>query len=454
MMNLPEKITVNGAKVAVIGAARSGIAVAELLMKKGAFPFISDASSQLDPQKLALLKEKDLPFETGSHSAAIFDMDWMVISPGVPLNSEVVQKARQKGMPIVGELEVASWFCACPIVAITGSNGKSTVTSLIGKIFLKAQIPCIVAGNIGLSFSSLVLDADPNGVAVIEVSSFQLETIQTFRPFIGIYLNLTPDHLDRHGSIEEYGRMKTRLFENQQQTDYAILNAQDVNVLSIVDKIQSKVFVFGNQSKVYPNIYIDNNQILYRDVNGPEKIMSVDELGLLGSHNQMNSMAAILAAMIMGIDLETIKETLHNFKGLPHRMEFIQELNGVKYYNDSKATNVDSVQYALKSFSDPVVLIAGGKDKDSDFTLLKENIKKHVKEIILIGDAAEKMEKAWCKIKPVHHAKSLKDAVEISSRISNSGDVVLLSPACASFDMFQNFEDRGNQFKDLVKVLK
>lgn len=453
MMHLPENVQIEGAKVAVIGAARSGIAVAELLMQKGCRPFISDASSKLDPKKIQMLEEKKIPFETGGHRPAIFEMDWMVISPGVPIDSQVVEGAKEKQIPVFGEMEVASWFCDCPIIAITGSNGKSTVTSLIGEIFLKAQIPCIVAGNIGLSFSSLVLDADPNGVAVIEVSSFQLESIQTFHPHVGIFLNLTPDHLDRHGSMNEYERMKMRLFENQTETDFAILNGQDKRVASAAERITSKAMFFGCKNALNPHMYIEDEQIWYRDINGPEKLMSVNELGLLGSHNQMNSMAAALAAMAMGIDLEAIRTALHEFKGLPHRMEYIHEIEGVKYYNDSKATNVDSVLYALQSFKEPVILIAGGKDKDSDFNLLKDRIEKHVKELVLIGDAADKMEKAWSELKPIHKAKSFKEAVNLAHDIAQAGDVVLLSPACASFDMFQNFEDRGNQFRELVKSL-
>ncbi len=400
-----------------------------------------------------MMEEKSLAYESGCHSDKVFQMDWMVISPGVAIDSEIVSAAREKAMPVFGELEVASWFCPCPIIAITGSNGKSTVTSLIGEIFLKAQIPCVVAGNIGLSFSSLVLDADPKGVAVLEVSSFQLETIETFHPHIGVYLNLTPDHLDRHGTLDQYGKIKSRLFENQTSRDYAVLNGQDANVLRVADQVKSKVQLFGSKSKCCPHIYREQNQIFYCDINSLIPLIAVDQLGLPGIHNELNSMAAILAALIMGVDIESIQEAVQQFKGLPHRMEFVRESGGVKFYNDSKATNIDSVQFALQSFSTPVILIAGGKDKESEFSLLNDKIEKHVKAIVLIGESSDKMRQAWSALKPLHYAESLDEAVNLSRSLADAGDVVLLSPACASFDMFSNFEDRGNQFKEVVNAL-
>ncbi len=440
-------------KVAVIGAARSGIAAARLLKKYGAVPFVSDASTTLNETAECLLNEAGIPFETGGHSSKVFEVDIMVVSPGVPFDSPVQTQAREKNIPVFGELEVGSWLCQAPIIGVTGSNGKSTVTSLIGAMLRDAGIPSIVAGNIGDSFTDHVESVGESGAAVVEISSFQLETIDSFHPHVGVYLNLTPDHLDRHGTLENYGSVKARLFENQSSSDYAILNGLDENVQAIADKVKSRVISFGRCIPNTPCLYEDEGVIYYHDQVQLQEVIPVQEMSLIGTHNVLNAMAATAAAIVMGIDLESIRNTLRTFQSLPHRLEFVREVNGVRFYNDSKATNVDSVKYALESYTDPVLLIAGGRDKNSDFSLLHGQIQKHVKAAVVIGEASEKMAEVWKDDTSIVKADSLRDAVTVAYQRAQKGDVVLLSPACASFDMFLNFEDRGNTYKTIVKSL-
>jgi UDP-N-acetylmuramoylalanine--D-glutamate ligase len=423
--------SIKNKKVSVLGAGRSGLAVARLLSKAGATVFISEQQS-LDQKQNAseLLTFLNIPAEFGGHSEKVLDCDWLVVSPGIDLGNSIIRQAEEKKKPIYGELEVAAWFCQCPIAAVTGSNGKSTTTALLGEMFRTAGIPCIVAGNIGESFSDHVLDTDPRFLAAIEVSSFQLELIDTFHPKVAVYLNLTPDHLDRHCTLENYGKIKARIFQNQNPDDFVIYNANDKNVSGLV-KDRMLVLKLGETE---------------------EKLMQISEMRLSGMHNVMNGLAAALAARVLGVEIVPIRKALKNFKGLPHRLEFIRKVNGVKWINDSKATNVDSVWYALGAFSEQIVLIAGGRDKNSDFTLLNERLREKVKAVILIGEAADKMARAFQGVHLVR-AGSLKEAVDEGRRIAVSGDVVLLSPACASFDMFRDFMDRGDQFTHLVRAL-
>jgi len=445
---------ISGSRVTVLGAGRSGMAVAKLLHNKGAEVFLSE-KSRVDekPDAVKFLEKISISSEFGGHTSRIFKADWFVVSPGVPLSSPVIEEAKRKKIPIFGELEVASWFCRSPIIGITGSNGKSTTTALLGEIFKKSGRPCIVAGNIGQPFSEYVEESHPDGIAVVEVSSFQLETIQNFHPAVAVFLNLTPDHLDRHGSMENYGRIKSQIFRNQTGSDYAVVNGQDSFVMKLVRNIRSKRIIFGRESKSTMCGFVRDSVLTIRLDEKEEEILPVEELGIKGEHNVLNGLAAALAARMMDADIDSIRNSLHDFHGLPHRMEFVREIGGVRWVNDSKATNVDSVWYALGAFSSPIILIAGGRDKDSDFTSLRERIKEKVRRIILIGEAADKMEKAFKDLKPMLRASSLKEAVGKAHELAKAGDVVLLSPGCASFDMFRNFEDRGEQFKALIKEL-
>ena len=445
---------IKGKKVTVLGAARSGVAVATLLNEKGASVFLSEKSDVNHKSgEVKQLKAAGIESEFGGHSSRIADADLWVVSPGIPLSSDVLKTAKEKNISVFGELEVASWFCKSPIVAITGSNGKSTVTALLGEIFKTEGRPCVVAGNIGNPFSTVVSETRENGVAVLEVSSFQLETIHSFHPRIAVILNLTPDHLDRHGSMETYGKIKSRIFERQTESDFIVYNGKDLFVREMIKKARSQPIVFGVEKNSDNYGFVKNGQMILQLSGNREMLMPVNEMQIKGEHNLANGLAAALAARLMGVDVTTMRNTFHSFKGLPHRMEFIRNLDGVDWINDSKATNVDAVWYALGSYSNPVVLIAGGRDKDSDFTQLRKRLEKTTKSIILIGEAAEKMKNAFKEICPLIVSTSFEDCIKKAKEISQPGDVVLLSPGCASFDWFENFEDRGDQFRDIVNRL-
>jgi UDP-N-acetylmuramoylalanine--D-glutamate ligase len=445
---------IQGKKAVVLGAGRSGIAAAKLLARHNVEVFASESCSvQENPLAADELKKASIPFEFEGHSTLIFDADFWIISPGIPLNTQIVQKAQKKGISIFGELEAASWFCRSPIVAITGSNGKSTVTSLLGEIFREAGVPCIVAGNIGYPFSDSVDETIPEGVAVLEVSSFQLETIRGFHPHVAVILNLTPDHLDRHGDMETYANIKSRIFKNQNVSDYLVYNNRDSLVSRIAQKAKSQKVSFGQRESTRKTAFTKDGNLVISIHKNEELILAFNEMKIRGPHNEDNALASSLAAQLMGVDAVPLRCALRNFSGLPHRMERICERKGVEWINDSKATNVDSVWYALSSFQKPIILIAGGRDKDSDFSSLRERVKEKTKAVILIGEAALKIIQAWEGTRPLYHAGSLKEAVEKADEIAQSGDVVMLSPACASFDMFENFEDRGDQFKNFVHNL-
>lgn len=380
------------------------------------------------------------------------DCDWLVVSPGVPVNASAVVRARSAELPVFGELEVASWFCRAPIAAITGSNGKTTTTALLAAMVQNSGRPCVLAGNIGEPFAGVVEQTVPEGVAVLEVSSFQLETVVRFRPSVSVLLNLTPDHLDRHGSMEIYSEMKARIFQQQRDEDVLVYNRDDRLVVERARNAACRTLAFSASDRQADAFLKDDSLWITLDT-GPELLVTGADMQLRGEHNRLNGLAASLAAHSLGIPLPVISRTLRTFTSLPHRLEPVRTVDGVRYINDSKATNVDAVWYALGGFSDPVILIAGGRDKDSDFTFLKERVSERVKAMVLIGEAAGKIEKALTGAAPVIHAGSLKEAVDAARNAARPGDIVLLSPACASFDMFSNFEDRGDTFKTLVMEL-
>jgi len=445
---------VSGRRITVLGAARSGIAVAELLHRHGAAVFLSEAASASEKQEAAQrLSRSGIPGEFGGHSDRALEADWLVVSPGIAPGVPILIEARKKSVPILGELEVASWFSRAPIAAVTGSNGKSTVTALVGETFRAAGRPTVVAGNIGQAFSEEVDKTVPEGVAVLEVSSFQLETIHRFHPKVAVFLNLTRDHVNWHGSFEAYGKTKARIFENQKAGDALVLCGMDGGVIALSKSAKSDKFLFGLSKTEGPHGFVRNGVLTIRPFDREESILPAGDLGIRGEHNVLNALASALVCRIMGVEPEAIRNAFQSFKGLPHRLEFVLEKDGVRWINDSKGTNVDSVRYALGSFHDPVVLIAGGRDKDSDFTELNDRLRRGVKAVVLIGEAADKMEKAFSGVCPLTRAATLREAVEKARGLAKPGDVVLLSPACASFDMFRNFEDRGDQFKSLVREI-
>jgi UDP-N-acetylmuramoylalanine--D-glutamate ligase len=449
---------VRNRKVAILGAARSGLAAARLLKSQGAQVFVSDKDSEgkLKPQ-ISSLKSAGIPFEVGGHTDRVYDCSLMVISPGVPSDAPVVVEAHRRGIDAVSELELASWFCKAPILAVTGSNGKTTTTTLLGRIFEHAKKKCVVAGNIGSAFSNFVLDLDQTSVAVVEVSSFQLDHIQSFHPKAAVILNITPDHLDRYGkSFDNYIASKCRVFENQTKEDVLIYSFDDAITSLEVRKHASqhvRVLPFSAKARLDEGAYVERGSMMVSESGKVEEIIDVRSISIKGLHNLYNSMAAALAARVMGVPAEPIRETLQTFEGVEHRLEFVRELNGVRYVNDSKATNVDSVWYALQSFDEPLIVLMGGRDKGNDYTKLNDLVRKHVKAIIAIGESAEKVFEAFRHITNVERAESMEAAVRKASTLAARGDVVLLSPACTSFDWFDNFEHRGRVFKEIVGKL-
>lgn len=442
-------------KIHVIGAAKSGLAVARFLKQSGADVFVSEKESA-DKRKseAGLLAELKIECEFGAHSDRLLSADMIVISPGVPMNIPILKKIREQGIPVYSELEIASWVLNSPIVAITGSNGKTTTTTLIGEIFRESGRPTIVAGNVGTPLSELVHTSVHDGVAVLEVSSFQAEGFLNFHPKVALLLNLSPDHMDRYKTVDEYYKAKMRVYMNQRSDDLLIYNHDDENVKKYIDSVRARKLPFSQKQTLEVGAWLDQDKIICRTSGEPETIIAVKELGLRGSHNVYNVMAAVLAAKSMQVPTLTIYEVLRSFTGVVHRLEFVREIRGVKFFNDSKATNVDSAFYGLRSFTEPVIWIAGGKHKGSPYTPLADTVKQHVKCMILIGQAAPVINDDLGGLVKTIRAESLQDAVAKAFGESDSGDVILLSPACSSYDMFTNYEERGQVFKDAVWQLE
>jgi UDP-N-acetylmuramoylalanine--D-glutamate ligase len=448
----PDKI--KSARVSILGAARSGLAVARLLKAEGAEVFVSDRKPREEAaQQIQTLESIGVEHEFGSHSDRLFDADFIVVSPGVPSNLNLVQHAMKVGLNVYSEVEVASWFCRAPIVAITGSNGKTTTTTLIGKIFEKSGRKTVVAGNIGYPISDYVSGMDYDAVAVLEVSSFQLDHIDTFKPKAAVLLNITPDHLDRYESYQAYMKAKFRIFMNQTADDTSVYDHDDEAVDKYCRELKSVRKPFSVKEKTACGAFLDDGKVYLVENGEPVHLIDSMEIRIRGIHNLYNSMASALAARALGVGMEVIADTLREFPGVEHRLEPVRELDGVKYVNDSKATNVDAVWYALGSFESPIVLIAGGKDKGNDYSPLFGPVREKVRAMILIGTAAPKMLKEFSDKTKCVMATSMEDAVAKARREAKKGDVVLLSPACASFDMFQDYEHRGHEFKRLVMEL-
>ncbi len=440
--------------MSVLGAARSGISIARLLKSQGASVFVSDKKAKEEAaQEIRTLENLGVPYEFGAHSDRIFDADFIVVSPGVPSNSNLVQHALKVGLSVFSEVEAASWFCRAPLVAITGSNGKTTATTLTGKIFEKAGWKTVVAGNIGFPLSDYVLDLDEKSVAVVEVSSFQLDHIETFKPKVAVLLNITPDHLDRYENYQAYMDSKFKIFMNQAGNDFSIYNYDDEAVRKHCEGLVSKRNCFSVAEEISCGAFVDGDKVFLVAGGNREFLINRKEIKIRGVHNLYNSIASSLAARAMGVSVEAIANTLREFPGVEHRLEPVRELNGVRYVNDSKATNVDAVWYALGSFESPIVLIAGGKDKGNDYSPLFELVRKKVHAMVLIGQAAAKMQKEFSDKTKCIMASSMEEAVSKAQREAKQGDVVLLSPACASFDMFHDYEHRGREFKRLVMEL-
>jgi UDP-N-acetylmuramoylalanine--D-glutamate ligase len=443
-------------KVTVIGAARSGVGVATLLQHQGAKVFVSDKESKAKLEShIPHLKASGIEYELGRHSARVYDCSLMVVSPGVPSNAPVVLEAQKRGIEVVSELEAASWFCKAPMVAITGSNGKTTTTTLLGRILDDAKKKHVVAGNIGTAFSSVVLGLAETDIAVLEVSSFQLDHCESFRPKIAVILNITPDHMDRYeNSMEKYSASKARIFMNQTQDGYLIYDVDDEWTVKTVQRAKSRTVAISTKKPLMEGAFVEEDCLVTMLGGKRSNLIPTGEIGIRGTHNLYNAMAATVAAQILNVAVPTLQATLRNFKGVEHRLEFVRKLKDVQYYNDSKATNVDSVSVALQAFKEPIVVLLGGRDKGNDYSKLNELVKTKVRSIIAIGESADKVEAAFSGLKPVTRATTMVDAVVTAQAVAQAGDVVVLSPACASFDWFDNYEHRGKVFKDLVNQLQ
>jgi UDP-N-acetylmuramoylalanine--D-glutamate ligase len=438
-----------GKRVTVVGLARSGVAAARTLHELGAIVTATDKKSreQLSAQVKAL--GSGVTIVACGHPDRIFiETDLIVLSPGVPKIVPVLE-ARRRGVKVISELELAWLLSDAPYMGITGTNGKSTVTTLVGLMLAKAKKNVLVAGNIGNALTEDISQLTGKDWIVAELSSFQLEDIETFRPRIATILNVTQDHLDRYHSIEEYGEAKARIFMNQQKEDYLVLNFDDPIVKSYARRTSATVIPFSRRLRFNPGACVHDGYLMF---NG-RRIVAVDELKISGVHNLENALAAAALSLLAGADIRSVASVLREFPGLEHRLQFVREKDGVSYINDSKGTNVGAVLKSVEGFSRPVILIAGGLDKGSDFSPLYDLFKHKVKLLVLIGKAADKMAKALDTSTDTVFAQTLQEAVRLASVRAVRGDVVLLSPACASFDMFKDFEDRGRKFKETVMSL-
>jgi UDP-N-acetylmuramoylalanine--D-glutamate ligase len=433
--------------ILVVGMARSGIAAARLLRSRGEEVFVSDAGV---PRTTAELDELGIPWESGKHTMEQFvSADEIVVSPGVPGDIAPLAAARSRGVPIVSELEVAWRYLKGDIVAITGSNGKTTTTTLVGEILKAAGRVVQVGGNIGTAMCGLVDTSTSNTVNVIEVSSFQLDDIRKFRPHTAALLNITPDHLDRYDGFAAYRASKFRIFENQIESDCAVLNRDDSQVYPAGSVVRARQSLFSRTEVVANGAYRSGNNLY---LNG-QIVMDVSEVRLRGNHNIENVLASMAITAGYSVPTRTLAEAIHEFRGVQHRIEYVAALRGLEFFNDSKATNVDSAIKAVDSFERGLILILGGKDKGAPYDPLVEAMRGKVKHVVLIGEASAKIAGAIGNTVAVSRAKSMADAVKQAADLGASGDVVLLSPACASFDMFENYEHRGREFKKAVQEL-
>jgi len=439
-----------GKNVVVAGLAASGLAVAAFLVDRGARVLAVDQKPLAEVKGVAEALEKlGVPFAPQS-AEAFAGADAIVISPGVPADIEELQEARRRGIPVLGEVELAGWFLQGNTIGITGANGKTTTTALIGHILKEAGIPVQVGGNIGKPVTAMIATSRPDQWNVLELSSFQLETIERFRAHIGVCVNVTPDHLDRHHTFENYAAAKGRLFETQQADDFAVLNADDRTCTDFAVLTDATPVWFSFKRAGEPGMYADANQV-YHD---GRPFLAVAEIPLRGRHNVENVMAAAAATHLAGVPLEAIAAAVKSFPGVEHRIEFVRKLDGVDFYNDSKATNVDATQKAIDAFPGGLWIILGGKDKGSDYTVLREPLRQKAKAALLVGAAASKIKAHLGDAVRLIEAGTIAEAIRAAWREAAAGDTILLAPACASFDQFTGYEQRGRVFKELVRALE
>ncbi len=445
----------------VFGAARSGLAAARLLKQRGKDVCVYDQCEGERRERVAArLSELDVPFIDDLADVSFPEkIDAMILSPGIPTTHSAVRQAMDGGVRVCSEIELAACAAKAPVIAITGTNGKTTTTHLIDHVLRVSGRPSVMGGNVGRALCDAVLEPqadDPAAEIVCEVSSFQLETIEAFRPRVAIVLNITPDHLDRYGDMDSYMEAKRRITMNQESSDALVLNAEDKYCLSFINATRAEVLRFSVHSSQPRGAWLHEGTLLMRLHEGEDAqaVMKRSEIQLVGLHNVENILAAICALGWVGLTCDEIANGIRSFTAVPHRIELVGERGGVKFYNDSKATNLDSVEKALESFpKTPVVLIAGGRDKGAPWERLRNLVHHRVKALVLIGEASEKIETAWGHDVTVHRAADMADAVRAGAELAGEGDAVLLSPGCASFDMYENFEKRGEDFRRCVKEL-
>jgi UDP-N-acetylmuramoylalanine--D-glutamate ligase len=445
-------------RVLVVGLGKSGIAAAHFLKKQGARVTVSDSRNAVAlAEEIPALLDAGIIVETGGHGLLTFRRsDLIVVSPGVPMDTPELKQVIAFGLPVIGELELASRFLQGQVVAITGSNGKTTTTTLVGEIFKVAGKKTLVGGNIGVPVIELVQESSADTWSVLEVSSFQLETVEKFRPKIAVVLNITPDHLDRHGSFKNYAAAKARITENQVAEDFLVLNGEDKPTQMLAGQTKAQVFWFSGRRPIKQGAFVHGESILFvpREGAKAELVMPVSEIPLKGAHNVENVLAAICTARLAGISVEKIRGAVVSFKAVEHRLEFVRSVGGVEFYNDSKATNVDATMKAVASFAGGIHLILGGKDKDSDYGQMADLLQERVKAVYTIGSAAEKIERELREVVKMKSAGTMAVAVSEAAAAAVPGEVVLLAPACSSFDQFENYEHRGRVFRQLVNGLQ
>ncbi|MGB9406404.1 MAG: UDP-N-acetylmuramoyl-L-alanine--D-glutamate ligase [Terracidiphilus sp.] len=445
-------------KVLVVGLGKSGLAAALFLRRRGARVTVSDVRSadQLAKEIPALI-EAGIMVETGGHGLLTFRrQDLIVVSPGVPLDTPELEQVKSFGLPVIGELELAARFLRGHILAVTGSNGKTTTTTLLGEILAAAGLPTLVGGNIGVPVVALIDSSSGETWSVLEVSSFQLETTEQFHPSIAVILNITPDHLDRHGSFENYARIKQRIFAQQTAQDCLVLNAENTPCVEAAARSAARVYWFSIEHPVPQGAWLEQGSVVYRAAGNAatEYVMPLGGIPLKGAHNVENVLAAVVAARLADVPAASIRTSIEKFQAVEHRLEYVATRKGVGFYNDSKATNVDATAKAIAAFSSGIHLILGGKDKNSDYTQFADLLRERVSAVYTIGAAANKIESHLRGVVSIRSCETLDKAVAAAASAARPGEVVVLAPACSSYDQFENYEQRGRVFKELVNALR
>jgi UDP-N-acetylmuramoylalanine--D-glutamate ligase len=438
--------TVRGRRVTVVGAARSGVAAAQLLVRRGAVVTVTDVRDQIDDADQ--LRADGVMLELGGHQTATFmDADLIVLSPGVPSRQPLIESARRAGIPVIGELELASRWVRGRIVAITGTKGKSTTTTLAGRMLEAGGHRVLVGGNIGLALSAQVDQSTEDTIHVVEASSFQLESIELFRPWISVLLNFSPDHLDRHATIEEYADAKARIFVNQAPSDWAVINADDPGTLALASKGRARRLLFSLSGELGEGVVVAGDLIVRRGASGDEPLVPLASVKLLGRHLIADVLAAAAVSSIAGVDSESMTRAVAGFTGLEHALEPVADIAGVRFVNDSKATNIEAARRAIESFGEGVVVILGGRFKGGDFRDLVEPLTTRHATVVAIGEARPKILEALGSASVIREAPDMAAAVRTAFASAAPGQTVVLAPACASFDMFRDYAERGRMFK-------